>query len=360
MIADCHPRLRIAITTDPEVPIPPSHYGGIERVIHFLVDGLTARGHEVVLFAHPDSKVACELVPYPGPGSRGYWNVTRNAVRIARRLVARDFEIVHSFGRLAYLTPLAWRPIRKIMSYQRPITVSSIQRAHRLFGASIEFTACSGHMIQPVASLGTWHVVHNGVPLSSYTFRSRVAADAPLVFLGRIESIKGPHLAIEAARAAGRSIVIAGNVEPRHQPYFDEAIRPHLDGHRVTYIGPVDDSQKNDLLGRAAALLMPILWDEPFGIVMAEALACGTPIVGFARGSVPEVVADGVTGFTAADLPGLVDGIHRLGEIDRAACRAAAEARFSDRVIVDAYESIYRAGRRLGQTGPRAAPGAAS
>jgi glycosyltransferase involved in cell wall biosynthesis len=334
--------LRIAITADPELPVPPRQYGGIERVIHFLVEGLSARGHKVVLFAHRDSHTSCELVPYQGLTSSSWIGLVRNSSTIVRRLRADKFDVIHGFGRLAYLAPLAYHPIRKIMSYQRPIGRKSIVLARRLFGTSIEFTACSQHMTRSVESLATWHVVYNGVPMHGFTFTDRVSPDAPLVFLGRLEEIKGPHLAIQAARAAGRRIVLAGNIESEHQRFFDDHVRPHVDGSAVEYIGPVDDHEKNELLGRAAALLMPILWDEPFGIVMAEALACGTPVIGFRRASVPEVVADGVTGFLTTDVAGMVTAITRLPEINRRCCRVAAETRFSDAVIVAAYEALYR------------------
>jgi glycosyltransferase involved in cell wall biosynthesis len=334
--------LRIAITADPELPVPPRQYGGIERVIHFLVEGLSARGHEVVLFAHPDSHTSCELVPYRGSTSGSSIDLVCNSSAIVRRLHSGKFDVIHAFGRLAYLAPLAYHPVRKIMSYQRAIRPRSIVFARRLFGRSIEFTACSRHMTRSVESLATWHTVYNGVPVDTFTFTDSVAPDAPLVFLGRLEEIKGPHLAIQAARAASRRIVLAGNLEKEHRQFFDRHIRPHVDGSAVEYIGPVNDCEKNQLLGGAAALLMPILWDEPFGIVMAEALACGTPVIGFPRASVPEVVADGVTGLLANDVAGMVAAIERLSEIDRRSCRVAAETRFSDRVIVAAYEALYR------------------
>jgi glycosyltransferase involved in cell wall biosynthesis len=333
--------LRIAVTTDPELPVPPRLYGGIERIVHFLVEGLTERGHEVVLFGHRDSRVSCELVPYPGTSSQSAADTARNSATIVRRVATGRFDVVHSFGRLAYLTPLALSSVPKIMSYQRPITRASIVRARKIFGDAVEFTGCSQHLIDPVKSIGDWHVIYNGVPLSAYTFQDRVPSDAPVVFLGRLEEIKGPHLAIESARLAGRRIVIAGNIEPQHQQYFDDYIRPSIDGTTVTYVGPVGDRDKNELLGQAAALLMPILWDEPFGIVMAEALACGTPVIGFNRGAVPEIVEAGVTGFLVSDVHGLADGIRRIGSINRSTCRTTAEARFSDRVIVSAYESLY-------------------
>jgi glycosyltransferase involved in cell wall biosynthesis len=332
--------LSIAITAEPHLPVPPSHYGGIERIIHFLVESLVARGHRVTLFAHPDSHVSGQFVGYPA-GNASVFDTARNAAAIATRVLRGDIDVVHSFGRLSYLTPLAVSKVPKIMSYQRPITRRSIERAGRLFGSSISYTACSRHMIAPVRTLGTWDVVFNGVPLDAFTFTPHVDADAPLVFLGRLDPEKGAHTAIEVARRANRRLILAGNIAT-HPEYFEREIKPHLDDDRVRYAGPVDDVAKNTLLGGAAAFLMPIHWDEPFGIVMAEALACGAPVIGLRRGSVPEVVRHGVTGYVEDDLDGLVAAVARLDRISRRNCRIDAEARFSDTVIVDAYEAIYR------------------
>src|SRR5262249_20598010 len=148
------------------------------------------------------------------------------------------------------------------------------------------FSAISRQMMRSVEDVGTWRLVFNGVPLANYNFKPERSVDAPLVFLGRVEEIKGPHIAIDIARRAGMPLVIAGNVAPEHHCWFNTAIAPHLAQGCVSFIGPVDDERKNQLLGEARALLMPILWDEPFGIVMAEAMACGTPVLGFSRGAV--------------------------------------------------------------------------
>jgi glycosyltransferase involved in cell wall biosynthesis len=203
------------------------------------------------------------------------------------------------------------------------------------------FSAISHQLSRNVRHIGTWRLVYNGVPLASYDFRPDPGPDAPLVFLGRVEEIKGPHLAIEVARRAGLPLVIAGNVPTEHRAFFDTRIKPHLDGSQVSYVGPVDDHAKNRLLGGARALLMPILWEEPFGIVMAEAMACGTPVIGLARGAVPEVVEHGVTGYVPVDLDGLVAAVGRLDAIRRADCRVRVERLFSDRAVAKAYQSVY-------------------
>lgn len=329
--------MKIAITADPDIPVPPVAYGGIERIVDMLVRGLVARGHQVTLFAHADSTVPCDRVGYPeGAG------VARIAALLARHIPAHGFDLVHSFGRLAYLAPLLPLPLPKLMSYQRAVTPRSVRWGSRLAHGTLEFSACSDAMMEDVRHLGRWHRVYNGVPLATYDFVPRVAADAPLVFLGRVEQIKGPHLAIEIARRAGRRLVIAGNIPPEHKDFFDREVAPHVDGERVRYVGPVNDAQKNELLGQAAAFLMPILWEEPFGIVMAEALACGTPVLGLRRGSVSEVVAHGETGFVEDTVDGLVRAAGRLGELDRARCRARAKSHFSDTAIVEAYLEVYR------------------
>ena len=135
--------------------------------------------------------------------------------------------------------------------------------------------------------------------------------------------------------------MIAGNIAPEHRAWFDATVAPHVDGVQVAYVGPVNDSQKNELLGHASALLMPILWEEPFGIVMAEAMACGVPVLGFPRGAVSEVVEHGLTGFLADDVNGLANAVGRLNEINRASCRARVERLFSHTSVVEAYLSVY-------------------
>ncbi len=343
--------LRIALTVDPELPVPPVHYGGIERIVDMLARELTKRGHEVVLFSHPHSKCPVERVAWPGASSRAGRDTMRNALTLARHVATGKFDLVHSFSRIAYMAPLLAWPIPKLMSYQREISPRTTGLAHQLSRGSLQFSAISRQMLQVVPLAGTWHLVPNGVPLQTYAFRADVAPDAPLVFLGRIEEIKGPHLAIEAARRTGRRLVLAGNIPAEHRDWFDTRIAPEIDGERITYMGPVDDAQKNALLGSASALLMPILWEEPFGIVMAEAMACGTPVIGFARGAVPEVVADGVTGFVVAGLDEMIAAIGKTGSIERAACRARVERLFSAEAVTDAYLHIYekllarRAGR---------------
>ncbi|MDP1569798.1 MAG: glycosyltransferase family 4 protein [Vicinamibacterales bacterium] len=340
--------MRLLITADPYLPVPPAYYGGIERVIALLVDGLVARGHEVTLLAHPGSRTPAELIPYGIPPHQGAMARTGELVQAAVvAWAARNtVDLVHSFGRLAALAPLLpRRRLPKVQSYQRAVPWRGVARAVRLAGPSVHFTACSSSMYAArPAGTGDWHTVYNAVDLTRYPVALAVEPDAPLMFLGRLERIKGVHHAIAIARGAGRRLVIAGNrvTTPEGEAYFDDEIAPHLDD-AVAYVGEVDDEAKARWLVGAAALLMPIEWEEPFGIVMAEALACGTPVIGFARGSVPEVVVDGRTGFVCRTPEEAIASVARLDRIDRAACRDDAARRFSATALIDAYERVYAA-----------------
>lgn len=337
-------RLRIALIADPYLPVPPLEYGGIERVIAMLAERLVARGHRVTLFAAPGSWIEGEVVSYGVVPHVGVVPRVRELVQVAWPLWRRrhEFDLVHSFGRLAALLPLLPLRLPKVQSYQRQITPRSVRWGARLGRGSIVFTSCSTAMRREVDHLGRWYTVFNGAPASRFSFSARVAADAPLVFLGRVERIKGPHTAIQVARMTRRALVIAGNVPVEHRPFFASEIEPFLDGEGIRYVGPVDDAAKNRLLGSAAALLMPVEWEEPFGIVMAEALACGTPVIGLRRGAVPEVVEHGVTGFVCDTQQEMIEAVGRLDAIDRGACRQRFERWFSDDVIAQRYEAIYR------------------
>ena len=334
--------MRIAITADPELPVPPTHYGGIERIVDLLVRDLTRRGHEVTLFAHSASSSLGRLIPFSGGSSASALDTLRNITTLTRSVFMHGYDVVHSFSRLNYLLPILPFRIPKVMTYQRAITRRSVILGSRLSNGTLHFTAISRHMMKPVADVGAWHLVPNCASLERLKFRAKVENDAPLMFLGRIEEIKGTHLAIEVARRIGVKLCIAGNVPDNQQHYFETRIKPFIDDRQVVYVGPVDDEQKNLLLGRARALLMPVLWEEPFGIVMVEAMACGTPVIGLDHGAVSEVVEDGISGYVRDDVDGMVEAVERIGEIDRNLCRKRVELEFSDMAVTEKYLSVYR------------------
>jgi glycosyltransferase involved in cell wall biosynthesis len=339
--------MRILVTADPELPVPPRLYGGIERIVDGLLAGLRHRGHEVALAAHAESTAAVDaFFPWPGRRSNSRFDTVRNATALWRAVCSFKPDVLHSFSRLLYLMPVLRSRLPKIMSYQRNPNLRTTCWANRLSRGTLRFTGCSEYICRlGRRGGGQWHAIPNFVDLERFTFVPRVEADAPLVFLSRVESIKGPHLAIEAARRTGKNLVIAGNHSATLQEarYWREQVAPALGKDGIKYCGPVDDVQKNALLGRAAALLVPVQWDEPFGIVFAEALACGTPVISSPRGALPEIVTSGDNGFLAATSRGLVDAITHIGTIERSRCRSVAEQRYSVAVIVAIYEELYKA-----------------
>lgn len=338
--------MRILLTADPEIPVPPRGYGGIERIVDALVRALRARGHTVGLVAHADSaSLADERFPWPASRSTSPEGTVRNALALRRAVGRFQPDVLHSFSRLAYLLPLLPSRLPKIMSYQRHTGGRGIAWAARLGGRHLRFTGCSDY----IAGMGrrrggTWTAIPNFVEIDKYDFVPAAAPDAPLVFLSRIETIKGPDWAIDIAIASGRRLILAGNhaTQGPERDFWDQRIAPRLGREGIEWIGEVDDAQKNRLLGGAAALLLPIQWDEPFGIVFPEALATGTPVIACPRGAVPEIVADGRTGFFISSVDTGVAAVRRLGEINRADCRRTAEARFSLAVCVGQYLSVYR------------------
>jgi glycosyltransferase involved in cell wall biosynthesis len=253
-------------------------------------------------------------------------------------------ELVHSFSRLLYLVPILRQSLPKIMTYERKPTARTIRQAAGLSRGSLAFTGCSDSVCREGRQAGgEWTTIHNAVDVSRYRFQPSVSPDAPLVFLSRVERIKGAHAAIAMARRAGRPLIIAGNhgQEGEEKIYWENEILPHVGHDGVQYVGPVNDAQKSDLLGRAAAMLVPIEWEEPFGIVFAEALACGTPVISCPRGALPEIVRDGIEGFLVNSVEEGVSAIKRLDRIDRGACRRRAEESFSAEWMVDRYEALY-------------------
>jgi len=345
-------RLNIAVTVDPYIPVPPVTHGGIERVVEFVANGLVERGHTVTLYAHPESYTQAKLVPYGVPPHLSRLERIQELWQLGSKLSVelRHLDAILSWGRLAALLPVLHdRRVVKVQRYCRQNIVpwGSVRIAAALAGPSIAFAGAS----QSVYSLrpsgekhGRWLSVHDGVELRKYKAMSEVPTDAPLAFLGRLEPFKGVHNAIEIARRSRRRLIIAGNKvtsgDDRH--YFDEAVAPYLDGDQIRYIGPVDDAEKNDLLGNCAAFLMPIEGEEAFGIVMAEAMDCGTPVIAFNRGSVPEVVRDGINGFRCQGVDDAVAAVAKIGQIDRSAVRADCEKRFSSDVITGEYESLIQ------------------
>lgn len=339
-------RLRVLLTVDPEIPVPPKLYGGIERIVDGLATELRCRNHQVGLLAHPASDCRVDFFqPWPGRISNRLGDCLWNAGTLFR--CVRDFhpDVVHSFSRLAYLVPLLPLRIPKIMSYQRHTGGPRNRYTAALGRKTLAFTGCSEFIAgQGKPWGGRWVAIPNFVDTDFYRFEPAVSRGAPLVFLSRVERIKGAHTAIDIARKAGRRLILAGNrgTDGEGAAYWQKEIEPFIGKDGIEYIGPVNDQQKRRLLGQAAAMIVPIEWDEPFGIVFAEALACGTPVISCPRGALPEIINHGEHGFLVNNVDEGVEVVRHLAEINRAACRYRAEERFSRKVIGGQYEALYK------------------
>lgn len=351
--------MRIAQIAPLYESVPPRLYGGTERVVSWLTEELVAQGHQVTLFASGDSDTSARLVPC-SPRSLRLDPISvdhlahhiRMIEEVARR--SRDFDILHwhidylhfpTSRRLPrpHLTTLHGRldlpdlvPLYREFREAPVVSISTVQRA-------------------PIPFANWIGTVHHGLPRALH--RPRTGEGGYLAFLGRLSPEKRVDRAIEIARRAGVPIRIAAKVDPADREYFDSEIVRLLDAPGVSFVGEIGETEKSRFLGDALALLFPIDWLEPFGLVMIEALACGTPVIAWPEGSVPEVIEDGVTGFLVDEIDAGVDAVRRIGSISRRRCREEFERRFTAprmaRDYVAIYERLLRTESRRAETPSR-------
>jgi glycosyltransferase involved in cell wall biosynthesis len=335
--------MKILIVMDPGILVPPQGYGGIERLVETFAKEYAAMGNEVHLLVTTGSGVeGCTIHPY---GKQGFPPTKADAFKampVAWKFLwehRNNFDLIHNFGRLAYLLPVLNHPVKKIMTYQREISARNIQLINRLKNKNMFFTACSADLLSRLKASGNWKVVYNAIAFTKYTLQPVISNDAPLMFLGRIERVKGCHIAIKLAKKTGDNLIIAGNISPLPEEiiYFEQEIKPHIDGVQIIFTGALNDEQKNIYLRNAKAFIFPIEWNEPFGIVMIEAMACGTPVIGFNKGSVDEVIDEGITGFKVNDFEGMLLAVKKCITIDRKRCREQAIKRFNAPVVAKQY-----------------------
>jgi glycosyltransferase involved in cell wall biosynthesis len=331
---------------DPGIPVPPPLYGGHERLVSMFAEEYIRLGHEVTLLAGPDSYCGGKTVTF-GTNDLSRSKLTRfKEARFVWQYLIKNrnnFDLIHNFGRLLYLIPVLNYPVKKIMTYGRPVSAKGIRWINSLPNKNLVFTACSDYCVSTGNVAGQWQTVYNAIDFSKYQLNETIAHDAPLMFLGRLDKVKGVHTAIKVARATNNILWIAGNIPdtPDNLAYYKSEIEPQIDGQQIIYLGALNDDQKNQYLGQAKALLFPIEWDEPFGMVMVEAMACGTPVIALKRGSIPEVVDDNITGFIVSDEIGMINKIADLNNIDRKKCREIAGQKFNLNGIAVQYLSIF-------------------
>ena len=339
--------MRIAQLAPTYERVPPRTYGGTELVVHLLTEELVRRGHDVTLFATGDSLTKARLRSVTAEPVR-YGEATDDGLSHAEYLQLAnaqacflaerrgEFDVVHNHAGIEgmVLAEASDTPVVSTMHNPYVPRTRPIWDAYPWFHHAV--SAASGATFP---ARGALPPIHHGIDVASFAVGE---PQGYLLFLGRFSPAKGADRAIEAARLADRRLVLAGKIDAADADHAREAIEPLIDGDKVRYVGEADAETKGRLLAGADALLFPIEWDEPFGLVMIEALASGTPVIGFRRASVPEIVDDGRTGFVVDDVEAMAEAIGRLGEIDRHECRLAAERRFTVDRMVDDVEAMYR------------------
>jgi glycosyltransferase involved in cell wall biosynthesis len=335
--------VRIAQVAPLYESVPPKYYGGTERVVSYLTEELVKQGHDVTLFASGDSVTTARLI---APCEASLRLDTECIDQLSHHILMIEqvmqrvcqFDVTHFH--IDYLHyPISRRQrVPQVTTLHGRLDIPDLAPLYREF-RDMPVVSISNAQRTPVPGANWQGTVYHGLPDELYTFR----ADAGdyLAFVGRISPEKQVDHAIEIARRAGMNIRIAAKVDPANARYFEETIKPLLDQPHVEYIGEIGERDKNEFLGKAYALVFPIEWPEPFGLVMIEAMACGTPVVAYRRGSVDEVMVDGKTGFTCDGMEDAVAAIPRIAQIDRRECRRIFDERFTVRRMAQDYVAIY-------------------
>ncbi|MFW5655647.1 MAG: glycosyltransferase family 4 protein [Roseicyclus sp.] len=325
--------------------VPPRLYGGTERVVSYLTEELVRRGHDVTLFASADSVTAAELVA-AAPRALRLDPAVRDAAPWHMILLdqlrerAAAFDVIHFHTDVWHLPVAQTLDVPSLTTLHGRLDLPDLQSFYRHFDGHplVSISDSQRAPLPPVAWAGT---VHHGLPPGLLPFRP-CPKGGYLAFLGRISPEKRPDRAIEIAVRAGMPLKIAAKIDEGNPAYWEKTIRPMVEAHaQVDYVGEIDEAAKADFLGEAAALLFPIDWPEPFGMVMIEAMSCGTPVIAFDRGSVPEVIEDGVSGFVVDSVEDAVRAAQKLPQLNRRNVRQRFEARFTAARMARDYERIY-------------------
>jgi len=335
--------MKIAIVAPIAIKIPPDKYGGSEFVVYYLTEELVRRGHEVDLYATGDSETSANLISVT---PHGVWNIpgfkdsSSCCLSEVYQLIdsGKKYDVIHEhLG--PYGTVLARLTTTPVLTTIHTLVTEFRAKLYEQVKDNFYLASISDNQRKNFPDLNYIDTVYNGVPVSDYEFSKD--AGQYLCFLGRFDNIKGAREAIDLALATGEKLVMAAKIED--EEYFKKYIEPKIDNEKIVYIGEVDFKQKIELLKNAKALVSLINWDEPFGLVVPEANACGTPVIVNPRGAFPELVRDGLNGFITDGTPeSAIEAVRKLDQIDRSACRKFVEENFSVEKMVDKYESVYK------------------
>jgi glycosyltransferase involved in cell wall biosynthesis len=336
--------MRIAQVAPLIESVPPKHYGGTERIVSYLTEELVRAGHDVTLFASGDSITRARLIP----ACRGSLRLNKHCVdHLAHHLVmidqvleqARNFDVIHFHTDYLHFPVARYLPVPHVTTLHGRLDIPDLIPVYDRF-RDIPVISISNAQRKPLPWANWAGTIYHGLPPDFFRFQPNPGNY--LAFLGRISPEKRADRAIEIAKRAGMPLKIAAKVDRVDKRYFKRVIEPLLDASHVEWVGEISDREKDDFLGNAYALLFPIDWPEPFGLVMIEAIACGTPVIAYDGGAVPEVIKDGQTGFIAKNLEDAAEAVHRVSEISRAHCRKIFEKRFTVTRMARDYVRIYR------------------
>ncbi|MEM3462070.1 MAG: glycosyltransferase family 4 protein [Candidatus Bathyarchaeia archaeon] len=333
--------MRIGVISTPHESTPPRRYGGVERVVHYLVEGLVKRGHEVILFATGDSSTSAELRYLFESPRRPYseYSEIMHLERALSELKDLGVDFIHNHCNGIGSMRLLERASREVPLLT---TLHGIFRRRQLSAAfeGLAFAAISNRQMALHPFLRFVGRVYNGIEVSEYPFRKD--KEDYLLYVGVMAPHKGPHIAINVAKSVRAKLILVGKVEAIYWDYFEKWIKPHL-SENVKFLGEVSEAEKRALMAGAKCVLFTSIHEEPFGLVMVEAMACGTPVIGFRKGAVPEVIADGVSGYVVNNLRAMREAVRRVESIEPKACRSHVEKEFKAERMVEEYLGLYGA-----------------
>lgn len=335
--------MRIAQVAPLYESVPPRLYGGTERVVSWLTESLVMKGHDVTLFAAGDSLTTARLVPVCSKALRldpSCIDPLAHHVGLIQQVLHEkdDFDIIHFHIDYLHFPVSRGEALSQVTTLHGRLDMPDLVPLYREF-SEMPVVSISDSQRHPLPWINWQGTVYHGLPETTY--EPNFAPGKYLAFLGRISPEKGLDHAIEIAKRAGMPLKIAAKIDRVDRPYFESSIKPLLDSDLIEFVGEIGELEKNEFLGNASALLFPINWSEPFGLVMIEAMACGLPIIAYPSGSVPEIIEDGVTGYLVENPEAAARAVTGISAIDRRMCRSQFEERFSADRMADDYLKIY-------------------